>query len=127
MALEDQLLARMEQDLLTLLTSARSLMQRRQFAEASKLIGDGYRQLFGLDRRFLQMMRPEEAAGILERPEKLRAFGQLMAEESDLLRLQQDLVSAAASAKWTVHILQSAGLRDEVLLARLRALGDLAT
>jgi hypothetical protein len=125
MTFQDQLLARMEQDLATLVASARALMQRRQFADASKLLGDGYRQLFGLDRRFLQMMRPEEVAQILGQPQKLRAFGELMAEEADLLRLQHDLQSAAATASWTARILESAKLRDEVLLARLHALADL--
>jgi len=126
MALADQLLARMEKDLAALLASARELMQRRQFAEASRLLGDGYRQLFGLDRRFLQMMRPEEVAPILGQPQRLRAFAELMAEEADLLRLQNDVQSAAATAGWTARILDAARLRDEVLLARLRALANLA-
>lgn len=125
MAIQDQLLARMEQDLVTLIVNARSLMQRGQFAEASKLLGDGYRQLFGLDRRFLQMMRPEEVAPILGQPLKVRAFAEMMAEEAELLRLQKDPESAAATASWTARVLVAGQVNDMVLIARLRALENL--
>jgi len=125
MALEDQLLARAEKELAALVASAQALMQRRQFAEASRLIGDGYRALFGLDRRFLQMMQPQDVAALLGRPEKLRLFAHLMVEEAQLLHLQHDEASAAATARWTLRTIEAGKLRDEVLLARLRAMTEL--
>lgn len=122
MALEDELLARAEKELAALVARSRALMQRRQFAEASRLIGDGYRALFGLDRRFLQMMQPQEVAALLGRPEKLRAFAVLMIEEAQLLHLQHDEASAAATARWTLRTVEAGKLHDEPLLARLRAM-----
>ena len=74
MGLEDELLARMQADLKALIDRARDLISKRQFATASRLLGDGYRRLFGLDRRFLQMMQPQQVAGILARPEIMIAF-----------------------------------------------------
>jgi hypothetical protein len=128
MALQDELLARMEKDLAALLAQVRALMQRRQFAEASRLLGDGYRQLFGLDRRFLQMMKPEDVAQLLAAPQKLVGFARMMAEEAELLRQQHDLESAAAMARWTVKILEAGQqLSEATLLARLRTMSDLLT
>ena len=126
MALEDELLARMQADLAALIGRARDLISKRQFATASRLLGDGYRRLFGLDRRFLQMMQPQQVSGILGRSEKVTAFAKLMAEEADLLRVQGDVQSASATAKWTVRILESAKQTgDATLLARLRVMADL--
>jgi len=123
MALEDDLLARMRIDLDALVARARQFIGKRMFVEASRLIGNGYKQLFGLDRRFLQMMQPNQVAGILGRPEKVRAFSELMAEEADLLRQQNDLQSASATAQWTLRILESAKqTRDLTLLARLKGM-----
>src|ERR1041384_6777235 len=126
MALQDELLARMEKDLAALLASARGLIQRRQFAEASKVLGDGYRQLFGLDRRFLQMMKPEDVAQLLAKPQKILGFARMMAEEAGLLRLQHDTESASATARWAVKILEAGKQTGEAtLLARLRTMADL--
>ena len=126
MALEDELLARMQADLAAMIGRARELISKRQFATASRLLGDSYRRLFGLDRRFLQMMQPQQVSGILGRPEKVTAFAKLMAEEADLLRVQGDVQSASATAKWTVKILESAKQTgDATLLARLRVMADL--
>ncbi len=127
MGLQDELLAQMQKDLGVLVAKARELTGTRRFAEASRLLGDAYRQLFGLDRRFLQIMQPEQVPGVLGRTERVSAFARLMAEEADLLRLQHDTQSAAATARWTVRILEAAKLAaDKTLLARLRVMSDLA-
>jgi hypothetical protein len=130
MSIEQDLLARMLEQLKELLVKVRTLREKRQFADASRLVGDSYKSLFGLDRRFLQMMEPAQVAGILGRPEKLRAFAQVMAEEADLLRQQGDVASAAAGARWTVGIVEAGKLpQDELgtrtLMARLRTLANL--
>ena len=117
--------AQMQKDLGVLVAKARELTGTRRFAEASRLLGDAYRQLFGLDRRFLQIMQPEQVPGVLGRTERVSAFARLMAEEADLLRLQHDTQSAAATARWTLRTIEAGKLRDEVLLARLRAMTEL--
>src|SRR5438105_1217747 len=113
MSVEQDLLARMLRELNVLLAAVRGLVDRRQFAEASQRLGDAYRTLFGLDRRFLQMMQPAQVSAILVRHEKLRAFAQLMAEEANLLRLQGDASSAAATARWAVQIIEVGKVRED--------------
>jgi hypothetical protein len=127
MSIERDLLARMQQKLTATLAQVRTLLERRQFADASRLLGDSYYALFGLDRRFLQMMKPPQVVTVMGSLEKVRAFAELMAEEAELLRLQGDAPSAVATARWTAQIIESAKLEAEVgaLLARLRALSDL--
>jgi hypothetical protein len=127
---EDELLARMQKDLGALLVTARDQIAKRQFAAATKLLGDGYKHLFGLDRRFLQMMDAAQAAALLGRPEKVAAFAQLLAEEAEVLRQQHDLESAAATARWTLRMLGTANLAHgpdglPALLSRLRVMAAL--
>jgi hypothetical protein len=125
--LQDELLARMHEDLGVLVAKAREPTGTHRFAEASQLLGDGYRQLFSLDRRFLQMMQPEQVPAVLGRTERVSAFFRMIAEEADPLRLQHDTRSAAATARWTVRILEAGKVTDdETLLARLRVMSDLA-
>ncbi len=127
MSIERDLLARMQQKLAATLAQVRPFLERRQFPEASRLLGDSYHALFGLDRRFLQMMKPPQVVTVLGSLAKVRAFAELMAEEAELLRLQGDAPSAVATARWTAQIIESAKLEAEVgaLLTRLRALSDL--
>ena len=129
MSLADDMLARLLQQKDALLTQARGLVERRQFGEASRLLGSAYKSLFGIDRRFLQMMQPREAAGLFRERAKVFAFAELMAEEAALLTGQGDPDSAAATARWTVRILEAKRLRDEdsrTLFARLRTMAGLA-
>jgi hypothetical protein len=127
MSVERDLLARMHQQLAATLAQVRTFLERRQFPEASRLLGDSYHSLFGLDRRFLQMMKPAQVVTVIGSPEKARAFAELMAEEAELLRLQGDASSASATARWTAQIIETGKMEEEVgaLLARLRALSDL--
>lgn len=127
---ERDLLLRMHKQLGELLAKLGPLKQGRSFAAASALLGDAYRGLFGLDRRFLQMMQPAQVAAILGSAEKLVAFAQLIAEEADLLRLQGDAESTAAMARWMVRILEEGRVREDALevrtlFARLRTMGQL--
>ncbi len=128
MALADDMLARLLQQKDALLAQARALIERRQFGEASRILGDAYKTLFGVDRRFLQMMQPREAAGLFLERRKVLAFAELMAEEAALLTVQGDPESAAATARWTVRILEAKRIRDDderTIFARLRAMAGL--
>lgn len=123
MPFADELLAQTLEQLRDRLQRARALLSRRQFAEASRLLGEAYRPAFGLDRRFLQMMQPSQVAQILGRKEKVLGFAELMAEEAELLRAQGDSESASATARWALVIVQAAQLSGEAaqaLLARLQ-------
>ena len=117
----------MQKDLDALLTMARAQISKRQFAAATKILGDGYKQLFGLDRRFLQLMDAAQAAGLLGSPEKIFCFALLLAEEAEVLRQQHDVESAAATAKWAMRMLGTAKLANGPeglvgLLSRLRTM-----
>lgn len=119
----------MQKDLDELLATARHQISRRQFAAATKLLGEGYKRLFGLDRRFLQMMDAAQAAALLGRPEKVFAFAMLLAEEAEVLRQQHDAESAAATARWTLRMLGTANLANAppgipALLSRLRGMSS---
>src|SRR5690349_4867693 len=100
MALSSDLLARALERLSALLAEARSAKSRRQFAHASRALGDAWKSVFSLERRYLQMMQPGEVVTMLANPAKVRGLAEVLAEEADLLRLQGDLQSAAATAKW---------------------------
>lgn len=130
MGVESDLLARMLQRLAEVLASAREAKNRRLFAEASRLLGDAWKNVFGLDRRFLQMMQPAQVTTILGSPARLRGLVELLFEEADLLRLQGDFESAAATARWAVRIVEAAKLATDDaelrgLLMRLRAMSTL--
>lgn len=121
----------MQQQLAELLVALGPLRRSKKYEAVSALLGDAYRGLFGLDRRFLQMMQPAQVAAILGGPEKLTAFAQLIAEEADLLRVQGDVESTAAMARWVVRILEEGKVRDDAtdlrtLFARLRTMGQLS-
>jgi hypothetical protein len=125
--LQDELLARMQKDLDELLETARAQISKRQFAAATKILGDGYKQLFGLDRRFLQLMDAAQAAALLGKPEKIFCFALLLCEEAEVLKQQHDVESASATAKWAMRMLGTAKLANGPqglvgLLARLRTL-----
>lgn len=127
-ALADDMLSRLMEQKDATLVQARGLMERRQFDDASRLLGGAYKALFGIDRRFLQMMQPREAAGLFLERRKVLAFAELMAEEAALLTAQGDGESAAATARWTVRILESKRIRDQdeqVLFVRLRTMAEL--
>ncbi len=124
MGVESDLLSRALQKLAAVLAEVRDYKSRRQFAPASRALGDAWKTVFGLDRRFLQMMQPAQVVGVVSNRDKLRGLVQLLAEEADLLRMQHDLASAAATARWAVGIVEAAKLpQDEMetrtLLARL--------
>jgi hypothetical protein len=106
-----------------LLVRTGSLKQEQRFAEASQLIVDACLDLFGFDRRFLQMMQPAHVAALLVKPGQVTAFAQLFAEEADLLDRERDWQSAAATAGWILGILAAARAPEDTdLLRRLRAL-----
>ena len=115
----------MQQQLAELLVALGPLRRSKKYEAVSALLGDAYRGLFGLDRRFLQMMQPAQVAAILGGPEKLTAFAQLIAEEADLLRVQGDVESTAAMALGGAHPRggQGQGRRDRPAHA-LRAPAD---
>src|SRR5438445_13655637 len=103
MGLESDLLARMLQRLSAVLAEVRERKSRRQFDLASKALGDAWRSvLFGLDRRFLQMMQPAQVAVLLGDVNRLRGLVQLLAGDAESLHLTGYATSAApTSHSWT--------------------------
>src|SRR5260370_10220334 len=83
MSIERDLLARMQQKLTATLAQVRPFLERRQFPAASRLLGDSYYALFGLHRRFLQMMKPPQFVTVLDSLEKVRAYAALLAQDAE--------------------------------------------
>ena len=122
---EQDLLHRLLQQLSELLDQVQTLKRGQLFAPAGDLIASAYRRLFGLDHRLLHTMHPDQVAALLVNKDKAWAFGQLLSEEADLLLLEGDSQSAAATATWTLALLSSARVpEDQELLGRLRLLAQ---
>ncbi len=124
---ERDLILRIIQQLAALVARVLKLKKERKYGEAEQLVAEAYRGLFGLDRRFLQLMQPAHVAQALGAPQKVKAFVELMAEEADLLRLRGDPQSAAASARWALEIFRAGNVPltepgTGVLLSRLRTM-----
>ncbi|MFL5445689.1 MAG: hypothetical protein ACJ78W_14345, partial [Myxococcales bacterium] len=56
---------------------------------AQELLLSAYGDMFGIDRRFVGYMRPDQLAGVLGR-ERTALFAELMAEEADLRAMRGD-------------------------------------
>ncbi|MBS2024404.1 MAG: hypothetical protein JST92_18545 [Deltaproteobacteria bacterium] len=87
-----------------LLDRVRSMKDERRYADAARELSSGY-PLLGLTRRSMQLSDPIQVPGELTHPELIRALGELLANEADLLRLEGDHDSSVATARWTLALL----------------------
>jgi hypothetical protein len=95
------------------------LKEKGELLEAEEAVLAAYGELFGIDRRFVPMMRPEHIVQSLGR-ERAALFAALMAEEAEIRALRGDAQTAALVAQQAIAILDSAESRDERLGLRLR-------
>lgn len=87
-----------------LLAGARALKAAQRYDDASRELAAGY-ALLGVERRTLQLADPGEAQRELVDPTLVRPLAELLAHEADLLRLEGDTDSAAASSRWALSVL----------------------
>ena len=99
---------------------ARLLKLREQgdLDAAQDLLLSAYADMFGIDRRFVGYMRPEQLAQSLGR-ERAALFAELMAEEAELRAMRGDAQTAALVAQQALVLLDAVGWEDDRLRTRL--------
>jgi hypothetical protein len=94
------------------------LKENGELEQAEQAILAAYGELFGIDRRFVPMMRPEHIVQSLGR-DRAALFASLLAEEAELRALRGDAHTAALVAQQALGVLDSAESIDERLRLRL--------
>jgi hypothetical protein len=94
------------------------LKEQGELQQAEQAVLAAYADLFGIDRRFVPMMRPEHVVQSLGR-ERTGLFAALMAEEAELRAMRGDAQTGALVAQQALAILESAESPDERLRVRL--------
>jgi hypothetical protein len=94
------------------------LKEEGELEKAEQAILAAYGELFGIDRRFVPMMRPEHIVQSLG-PERAQLFVGLIAEEAELRAMRGDAHTAALVAQQGLSILDAADSADERLRLRL--------
>jgi len=99
---------------------ARLLKLREQgdLDAAQDLLLSAYADMFGIDRRFVGYMRPQQLARSLGR-ERAALFAELMAEEAELRAMRGDAQTAALVAQQALALLDAVGWEDDRLRTRL--------
>ena len=99
---------------------ARLLKLREQgdLDAAQDLLLSAYADMFGIDRRFVGYMRPQQLARSLGR-ERAALFAELMAEEAELRAMRGDAQTAALVAQQALVLLDAVGWEDDRLRTRL--------
>ena len=99
---------------------ARLLKLREQgdLDAAQDLLLSAYADMFGIDRRFVGYMRPQQLAQSLGR-ERAALFAELMAEEAELRAMRGDAQTAALVAQQALALLDAVGWEDDRLRTRL--------
>ena len=82
----------------------RAAKQTGDWLAVERELSDGY-ALMGVARRRLGIEAPAVVRKHLGHGDLVRALAELLAQESDLLRLEGDPDSAATSARWTLQLL----------------------
>jgi hypothetical protein len=94
------------------------LKEKNDLDAAQDLLLSAYADMFGIERRFVGYMRPEQLAQALGR-ERSALFAELMAEEADLRAMRGDAHTAALVAQQALALLDAVGWSDDRLRARL--------
>jgi hypothetical protein len=117
-ALERDYVLRIVRQLALFLARLFKLKEQGELDSAQELLLSAYGDMFGIDRRFVGYMRPEQLAQALG-PERAALFAELMAEEADLRALRGDAQTAALVAQQALLLLDAAKSGDARLRARL--------
>jgi hypothetical protein len=117
-AFERDYILRLVKQMALFLARLFKLKDKGDLDSAQELLLSAYADLFGIDRRFVGYMRPEQLAQALGR-ERATLFAELMAEEADLRAMRGDAQTAALVAQQALCLLDAAGSGDARLRARL--------
>jgi hypothetical protein len=117
-ALERDYVLRIARQMALFLARLLKLKESGDLDAAQDLLLSAYADLFGIDRRFVGYMRPEQLAQALGR-ERAALFAELMAEEADLRAMRGDAQTAALVAQQALALLDAVGWGDDRLRMRL--------
>ena len=118
-ALERDYVLRIARQMALFLARLLKVKEKNDLDSAQDLLLSAYGDMFGIDRRFVGYMRPEQLAQALGR-ERSALFAQLMAEEADLRAMRGDAQTAALVAQQALAVLDAVGWGDDRLRMRLR-------
>jgi len=118
-AFERDYILRIVRQMALFLARLLKLKEKNDLDAAQELLLSAYADLFGIDRRFVSYMRPEQIAGALGR-ERSAIFAELMAEEADLRAMRGDAHTAALVAQQALALLDAVGWSNDRLRSRLQ-------
>jgi len=118
-AIERDYILRIMRQLALFIARLLKLKDKGDLDSAQELLLSAYGDMFGIDRRFVAYMPPEQLAGVLGR-ERAALFAELMAEEADLRAMRGDAQTAALVAQQALAVLDAAKAGDERLRTRLQ-------
>jgi len=117
-ALERDYVLRIARQMALFIARLLKLKEQNDLDAAQDLLLSAYADMFGIDRRFVGYMRPEQLAQALGR-ERAALFAALMAEEAELRAMRGDAQTAALVAQQAIAVLDAAAWNDDRLRARL--------
>jgi hypothetical protein len=117
-ALERDYVLRIARQMALFLARLLRLKEQGELDSAQDLLLSAYADMFGIDRRFVGYMRPEQLAQTLGR-ERATLFAELMAEEAELRAMRGDAQTAALVAQQALLLLDAAKSGDARLRTRL--------
>jgi hypothetical protein len=117
-ALDRDYILRIARQMALFLARLLKVKEKGELDSAQELLLSAYADMFGIDRRIVAYMPPEQLARVLG-PERAVLFAELMAEEADLRALRGDAQTAALVAQQALGLLDAAKSGDERLRARL--------
>ena len=118
-AFERDYILRIVRQMALFLARLLKLKEKNDLEAAQELLLSAYADLFGIDRRFVGYMRPEQIAHALGR-ERSAIFAELMAEEADLRAMRGDAHTAALVAQQALALLDAVGWSNDRLRSRLQ-------
>jgi len=119
-ALERDYVLRIARQMALFIARLLKLKEQNDLDAAQDLLLSAYADMFGIDRRFVGYMRPEQLAQALGR-ERAALFAALMAEEAELRAMRGDAQAAALVAQQAIAVLDAAAWSDDRVRARLGA------
>jgi hypothetical protein len=117
-AIERDYVLRIVRQLALFIARLLKLKEDGELESAQDMLLSAYGEIFGIDRRILGYMRPEQLARALG-SSRAALFAELMAEEAELRAMRGDAQTAALVAQQALLLLEAARSGDARLRARL--------
>jgi hypothetical protein len=117
-ALERDYVLRIARQIALFVARLLKLKEQGDLDAAQDLLLSAYGDMFGIDRRFVGYMRPEQLVQALG-PERAALFAELMAEEAELRAMRGDAQTAALVAQQALLVVDAARSGNARLRSRL--------